>query len=262
MPLKVGHAGFKRLEIFRLEVFFFYAAVHLQRANGRDKDDAIRRKAGLSAFNVEEFFGAQVGAEAGFRHYVIGKLERGGRCDDRVATVRDIRKGAAMDERRRAFERLHKVGRNCLLEQRGHRAVRLQIACTYRFAIAGIGDDDVAETLFQVIDILRQAENRHDFGGNRDVKPGFARIAIGNAAERADDLTQRAVVHVQHTTPGDAAGVDPESIAPINVVVDQCGEQIVRGSDGVKVAGKMQIDVFHRHDLRIAATGRTALHAE
>ena len=101
-----------------------------------------------------------------------------------------------MDERRRTFERLHKIGRNRLLEQRGHRAVRLEIACTHRFSVAGIGDDDVAEALLEVIEILGQAENRHDFGGNRDVEPGFARIAIGNAAERADDLAQRAVVHV------------------------------------------------------------------
>ena len=79
MALKIGHAGFKRLEIFRLEVFFFYAAVHLQGADGGDQHDAIRRQAGLAAFDVEEFLGAEVGAEAGFGHHVIGELERGGR---------------------------------------------------------------------------------------------------------------------------------------------------------------------------------------
>ena len=39
-------------------------------------------------------------------------------------------------------------------------------------------------------------------------------------------------------------------------------EQVVRGRDGVEVAGEMQVDVFHRHDLGIAAAGRAALHAE
>jgi hypothetical protein len=30
----------------------------------------------------------------------------------------------------------------------------------------------------------------------------------------------------------------------------------------LKVAGEVQVDVFHRHHLRIAAAGRAALHAE
>ena len=30
----------------------------------------------------------------------------------------------------------------------------------------------------------------------------------------------------------------------------------------MKIAGKMQVDVLHRHDLRIAAAGRAAFHAE
>ncbi len=36
----------------------------------------------------------------------------------------------------------------------------------------------------------------------------------------------------------------------------------MRGGNGVEIAGEMQIDVFHRHHLRIAATGRATFHAE
>jgi hypothetical protein len=32
--------------------------------------------------------------------------------------------------------------------------------------------------------------------------------------------------------------------------------------DGVEVAGEVQVDVFHRHHLRVAAAGSTALHPE
>src|SRR5690606_27532421 len=32
--------------------------------------------------------------------------------------------------------------------------------------------------------------------------------------------------------------------------------------DGVEIAGEVKVDVLHRNDLRMAATGRTALHAE
>ena len=40
------------------------------------------------------------------------------------------------------------------------------------------------------------------------------------------------------------------------------GEQVVRGADGVHVAGEMEVDVLHRHDLGVAAAGGAALHAE
>ena len=36
----------------------------------------------------------------------------------------------------------------------------------------------------------------------------------------------------------------------------------MRHADGVEVPGKMQIDVFHRYDLRIATAGSAAFHAE
>ena len=48
----------------------------------------------------------------------------------------------------------------------------------------------------------------------------------------------------------------------MNVIVEQRGEQVVRKRDGAEVAREMQIDALHRHDLRIAATCRAALHAK
>ena len=60
----------------------------------------------------------------------------------------------------------------------------------------------------------------------------------------------------------DAADVDVEGVAVVHVVVDQRGEQVVRGGDGREVAGEVQVDVGHRHDLAVAAAGSAALHAE
>ena len=48
------------------------------------------RDAGLPALDVEEFFGPEIGAEAGFGHHVIGEVEREIGRDDAVAAVRDI----------------------------------------------------------------------------------------------------------------------------------------------------------------------------
>ena len=39
-------------------------------------------------------------------------------------------------------------------------------------------------------------------------------------------------------------------------------EQVVRRGDGVEVAGEVQVDLVHRHDLGVAAARRAALHAE
>ena len=217
---------------------------------------------GLAALDVDEFLAAEIGAEAGFGHHVVGELERGGGGEHRVAAVRDVGEGAAVDEGGRALQRLHQVRRQRLLEQRGHRAVRLEVLGEDRLAVAGIGDDDLAEALLEVVEVLGEAEDRHHFGGDGDVEAGLARIAVGDAAERADDLAQRAVVHVHDAAPGDAARIDAEAIAPIDVVVDQRRQQIVRRGDGVEVAGEMQIDVLHRHHLGIAAAGGAALHAE
>ena len=46
------------------------------------------------------------------------------------------------------------------------------------------------------------------------------------------------------------------------MVVQYRGQQIVGQLNGVEIAGEMQVDVFHRDNLRIAAAGGAALHAE
>ena len=43
------------------------------------------------------------------------------------------------------------------------------------------------------------------------------------------------------------------------MIVERRREQGVRGGNRVEIAGKMQIDVFHRHDLGIAAARSAAL---
>ena len=46
------------------------------------------------------------------------------------------------------------------------------------------------------------------------------------------------------------------------MVIEHRSEQVVCSADGVEVAGEVQVDVFHRNDLRIAAACCTALDAE
>ncbi len=202
---------------------------------------------------------AQSGAMPALR---VAELERGRGRQHRVAAMRDIGERPAVHEGGRAFQRLHQIGGQRLLEQRRHRAMRLEVAGADGFALARVADDDVGEPLLEVVEIAGEAEDRHHLGGDRDVEAVLAREAVGDAAERGDDLAQRAIVHVQHPAPRHPPLVDPERIAPVDVVVDHGGEEVVRRRDGVEIAGEMQIDVLHRHDLGVAAAGRAPLHAE
>jgi hypothetical protein len=59
-----------------------------------------------------------------------------------------------------------------------------------------------------------------------------------------------------------SAHVDAERVAVVEVVVERGGEHVVGSGDGVEVAGEMQVDLVHRHDLRAAAAGAAALEPE
>ena len=159
-------------------------------------------------------------------------------------------------------KRLHEIGRDRVLEQRGHGARRLHFRGAHALFVAGLADDDVAEPPLQIGEVRSEAEDRHHFRSDGDVESVLAGEAVRDAAERRDDRAQRAVVHVDDAPPCNAARVDLGLAAPIDVIVDQRREQIVRRADGVEVAGEVEVDVLHRHDLRIAAAGGAALNAE
>ena len=140
--------------------------------------------------------------------------------------------------------------------------MRIEVAGVHRLLVARVADDDLREPRLEVGQRFGEAEDRHHLGGDDDVEAVLSRIAVRGAAERHGDVAQRAVVHVDDALPRDAAHVDAERVAVVDVIVDQRGEQVVRDADRVEVAGEMQVDVLHRHDLRVAAAGGAALHPE
>ena len=137
-----------------------------------------------------------------------------------------------------------------------------EAACAHRLLVARLRHNDIAEALREIVEILRETEDRHHLGGDRDVEAVLARKAVARAAERRNDRAQRPIVHVHHAPPADAAHVDVELVAPVDMIVDERREQIVRAGDRVEVAGEVQVDVLHRHDLRVAAAGGAALDAK
>ena len=236
--------------------------MHLQCAQGRDQHHRVGGDAGLATLDVEELLGSEVGPEPGLGDDVVGELERGPGCDDRVAPVGDVRERPAVDDGGVVLQRLHQVRSESVLEQHRHRAVGLQIARGDRLPSARLSDHDIAEAALQVVQIGGKAEDRHHLGGDGDVEAVAAREPVADAAERADDLAQRPIVHVHDAPPGDPPGVEPERIALVDVIVEERRQQVVRGADGMEIAGEMQVDVLHRHHLRVAAAGGSALYPE
>ncbi len=94
----------------------------------------------------------------------------------------DIGERPAMHERRIVLQRLHQVGLDRVLQEHRHGAVGIEVAGKDRALVAAIGDDDVAQPLFEVPEVRRQAQDRHHLGGDGDVETRLARIAVGHAA--------------------------------------------------------------------------------
>ncbi len=115
--------------------------------------------------------------------------------------MRDVAERAAVHEYRAAFQRLHQIGQERILEQQCHCSVRLEVAGAHRCAVATQSHDDAPETCFEILQVGRQAENRHDLAAGNDDEPVLASGAAVHAAEPDDYRSQRAVVHVHRTRP-------------------------------------------------------------
>jgi hypothetical protein len=140
--------------------------------------------------------------------------------------------------------------------------MRLEVGSGDGFALAGVGHDHAAEATFQVGEVAGEAEDGHHLGGHGDVEPVLAREAVGDPAKAGDDLAKGTVVHVDDTAPSDAALVDAEVVAPVEMIVEEGRQEVVGAADGVEVAGEVEVDLLHRHHLRVAAASGPALHAE
>ncbi len=171
----------------------------------------------VAALDVEELFHADVGAEAGFGEHVAirtNQLERDLVGHDGRIAVRDIRKRAGVNERGRAFERLHQVGLNRVLHQHGQRAAGADIVRRDRLAGLARADDHRAQFLAHVRKAGGEREDGHDLAGDRNVVAGHAGHALFLGTLADGDLAQHAVVGIGYAAPGDAVRIDIEMCEP------------------------------------------------
>ena len=259
---QVRQSLFERIQILGAEFRLWYAAVILERANRSNDHNGARLQSGHAALDIEELLRAEISAEAGLGNRIVRQTQRDFGSGHGVASMRNIGKRAAMHERRRMLQRLHKVRLERILEQRGHRARSVQIACGDRLFIIGIANHQTGKARLQIGDIAGQTQHGHDLRRNGDIISVLARHAVDAAAETIGNEAELAVVHIHAPAPCDASRVDIELIALINMVVQHSREQVVGRADGMEVTGKMQVDILHGDDLRIAAARCAALYAE
>ena len=176
--------------------------------------------------------------------------------------MRNVRKRAAMNQNRGIFQRLDEVGFDCVFHQSSHCAVRFQVTGIDRAVVISPGDQDIAHPFFQVHQVLCQAEDCHDLGSNSDDKAILTGNAVCLAAHADDNMPQGTVIHIHAAFEQDTPGVDSQLVALLDMVVDHCAEQVIGSGNRVHIAGKMQVDVLHRDNLRISAAGGTTLNAE
>ena len=75
-------------------------------------------------------------------------------------------------------------------------------------------------------------------------------------------MAQGAIIDVQDARPDDRPLIDAQLIAVMEVVVDDRGEKVVGGGDGVEVPGQMQVHAFSGLNARLPGAARPALDAK
>ena len=137
----------------------------------------------------------------------------------------------------------------------GLHALRLDVA-----AFEILADHHAGEPLLEVLQRGREAERRHGLGRDRQVEAVLAHGAV--AAEAHHDVAQRAIVDVESAAPGDTRRVEPERVAPVDVVVDHRRQEVVGRRQRVEVAREVEVDLVLRDHLGPAAAVGAALHPE
>ena len=188
------------------------AAVPLQRPRRGDEDDGVGCQPARTADDVDELLEAEIAAEAAFGDDVVGELQPDEIGDERAVAVRDVRKGPSVDERRLAFERLHEIGLERVLEENGHRAGDLELLGRHRVAVVRPRDRDRAEAAPDISAVAGHRHQRHHLGGGRDVEPRLARERLV-LSDPDVDAAQEAILDVQAAAPRDIRRVDAEVVA-------------------------------------------------
>src|ERR671913_30395 len=268
--LQVGCTGIYVVRVLSLHLlgeglarpYLVAARVGFQRSHRGDEHRSVRFEARVAALDVEEALGAHVGPEACLGYEEIAAADADQIRHDRGVACGDVAEGASVDQGRRILQGLHEVGFYGLFHDDRHDACGHEVLCGYGVSVGVATDHNSPEAAAHIVKRSGEREDRHRLRGRRDVEAGLARDAVGVGAKPHDYISQGSIVYVHHPSPGNALQLEVEGVALVEVVVDHGGELVMGLGDGVDVAGKVQIERLHRHDLAVAAAGSAALYTE
>ena len=107
--------------------------------------------------------------------------------------------------------------------------------------------------------IVSQTKNSHNLRRNRDDKVIFSYHSVHLASQTDDNVTEDTVVHIHAAFPDDLPRINSKLIALLDMVVQKSRQEIVGGGNCMEITGKVQIQILHRHNLRVSAAGCTSL---
>ena len=135
----------------------------------------------------------------------------------------------------------------------------MDIADGNRLAVIGVGNNHSAQALFKVFDAGSKAEYSHDLGGNGNIKAVLSWHAVCNAAKAVNNISELAIIHVYTALPHNAAWINVEAIALLDMVIQHGCAEVVCSANSVEVTGKMKVDILHRNYLGISAARSATL---
>ena len=238
------------------------AGVSLEAPHGRDEHGSIGGEARVAALDVEEALGAHVGTEARLGEEEVAGVDADAVGHDRAVAGGDVAERAGVHEGRGVLQRLHEVGLDGLTQDDGHRPGGADLLGGDGIAGLGVAQHDAAHAGSEVVQVGGESQGGHDLGGCGDVEAGLAGNAVELAAEADGDVAKGTVVDVDDAAPGDVVNVEASLVAVVEVRADHGRAEVVRSSDGVHVAGEVEVEQLHRDHLAVAAAGGAALDAE
>ena len=174
----------------------------------------------------------------------------------------DIREGTTVDNNGVVLSCLHEVGVDSILQQGYYCACHAKVVDSEWGVIIAHTKHDATDTSVEVIDVARKAEDRHNLRCGSDVEACLCGNAICRATKTRYDVTQRAVVHVEHAAPHNLLQTRLLRAVVVEVVIQERSDKVICRCDGVEVASEVEVDILRGQYLRIATTCCTTLHAE
>ena len=238
------------------------SALGAKRFQGHDDHRDRRHVPAHRHDEVEELLGAEIRRKPGLVDDVIGEMQSDALCEHAARAVGNVGERPAVHDGRGPFSRLDKVRQQRVVEEHHHRADGLEVGGAHGRAFRRETHDDFTEPAPEVGAAFGQCEDRHDLGCGGDDEPGFACGTIRPSAKAGDHLPERAIVHVDGARPGDLPRVDPAVVAEMEMGIEERGQQVMGGRNGVKVAIEVQVDLVERRQRRLAAASRSTLLAK